>query len=236
MNLRLFFKKLKKIPDLIYCSGSFSQYGEDLILDHLLSTINQQHFSYLDIGANHPCRLSNTFYFYRKGYSGVLIEPDPSLFRQLKRKRSKDIILNCGVSIDGAASQQTLYIMNLNVLNTFSQEEAIRIEQTTPYYVKETISIDVIPVDSIIHKYFSSIPFFLSIDTEGLDLDILKRINFSSIRPLALVAETLTFDPSNGGKKISGIIDFLISQNYLVFADTRCNTIFVDANILQINA
>ena len=69
-----------------------------------------------------------------------------------------------------------------------------------------------------------------------MDLDILKRINFSSIRPLALVAETLTFDPSNGGKKISGIIDFLISQNYLVFADTRCNTIFVDANILQINA
>ena len=119
--------------------------------------------------------------------------------------------------------------MSSNVLNTFSLEEAERIQRTTQYHIVDSIDVDVLPINSIINSYFSDIPFFMSIDVEGLDLQILRQINFSSHRPLLIVSETLTFDPPSGGRKIPSIIDFLTSHNYSVFADTRCNTIFVDS-------
>ena len=48
--------------------------------------------------ANHPFLISNTYYFYRNGYTGTLIEPDPTLYKDLKKKRPSDIILNCGIT------------------------------------------------------------------------------------------------------------------------------------------
>ena len=226
-------RNLVKLLDYRHTRHSFSQFGEDLIIDHALNLLNYQNFSYLDIGANHPSRLSNSFYFYRKGSTGVLVEPDPHLFRKLQRKRPRDIVLNCGVSVNGNTGTQTLYLMSSNVLNTFSLEEAERIQRTSSYHIVDSIDVDVLPVNSIIDMHFSDIPYFMSIDVEGLDLQVLRQINFASYRPLLIVSETLTFDPASGGRKISSIIDFLISKNYIIFADTRCNTIFVDSLCFQ---
>ncbi|QNJ30612.1 hypothetical protein SynPROS91_00184 [Synechococcus sp. PROS-9-1] len=222
-------RNLLKLCDYRYARHSFSQFGEDLIIEQAFNLLACQKFTYLDIGANHPSRLSNSFYFYRRGSTGVLVEPDPNLYRLLKRKRPRDITLNCGVSVYGTTGKQTLYLMSSNVLNTFSLEEAERIQRTTPFHIVDSIDVDVLPVNSIIDLYFSDIPFFMSIDIEGLDLQILQDINFSLYRPLLIVSETLTFDPATGGRKISEIIEFLISKNYSIFADTRCNTIFVDS-------
>ena len=110
----------------------------------------------------------------------------------------------------------------------------MRIESTTQYHIADSVEVDVIPINNILDLHLSDIPFFMSIDVEGLDLEILHQINFSMYRTLLIVSETLTFDPSTGGKKISAISDFLVSQNYFVFADTRCNTIFVDSQRFQI--
>ena len=123
------------------------------------------------------------------------------MYRTLKRKRPRDIILNSGVSVDNHTAKQTLYLMSSNVLNTFSLEEAERIQRTTQYHIVDSIDVDVLPINSIINSYFSDIPFFMSIDVEGLDLQILRQINFSSHRPLLIVSETLTFDPPSGGRK-----------------------------------
>jgi glycosyltransferase involved in cell wall biosynthesis len=60
---------------------SYSQCGEDIIIDFLLTWLKIKNPTYLDIGANDPVKLSNTYYFYKKGSRGVLIEPD-SIFGQ----------------------------------------------------------------------------------------------------------------------------------------------------------
>ena len=208
---------------------SFSQFGEDLIIEHALNLLDCKNFTYIDIGANHPSRLSNTFLFYRRGFSGLLVEPDPYMSRLLKRKRPRDTVLNCGITFDGTSGKQTLYLMSSNVLNTFSLDEAERIQSTTQYHIVDSIEVDVLPINSIFDLYLTNAPFFMSIDVEGLDYHILQQINFSLYRPLLIVAETLTFDPPSGGRKISSIIEFLTSKNYSIFADTRCNTIFVDS-------
>lgn len=236
MNVRSFInRQLNKVITGAYGSGSFSQFGEDLIISQALSIIGEKkNISYLDIGANHPYSLSNTYYFYRKGFSGTLVEPDPYLCRKLK-KRNRDQILNCGVGFGESAEIAKLFIMDARVLNTFSFEEAKRIEKNSQYKIIDEISVELIPINILLENYISFLPSILSVDTEGLDFDILNSINFEKHRIPVVVAETLTFEPEVGGRKIGAILDLMNKNDYQVFADTRCNTIFVDGRRMPNN-
>lgn len=68
---------------------SYSQAGEDVLIFYLLSDIGIRNIKYLDIGANKPINGNNTYLFYTKGNSGVLVEADPSLIPSLKNHRKK---------------------------------------------------------------------------------------------------------------------------------------------------
>jgi hypothetical protein len=57
---------------------SFSQSGEDLIIDFIFNALGISRPSYIDIGAHHPYYLNNTAIFYLRGARGINIEPDPS--------------------------------------------------------------------------------------------------------------------------------------------------------------
>lgn len=229
------FRKINAISNCAYSRGSFSQFGEDIILANALNIISEKNITYLDIGANHPYFLSNTYYFYNKGFSGTLVEPDPYLCKKLN-KRKKDQILNCGVGFGKSVEIAKLYLMDVRALNTFSLKEAERIEKDTQYRIIGEVSVELVPINILLEKYISFLPSILSIDVEGLDLDILKSMNFEKYRVPVLVAETLTFEPKIGGRKISSIIDLMIENDYQVFADTRCNTIFVDSRRMPNNA
>jgi FkbM family methyltransferase len=226
-------KRSKDVLDYRYTRKSFSQFGEDLIIEHALNNINEKNISYLDIGANHPCFINNSYYFYKKGFTGTLIEPDPSLYKILKKKRPLDNILNCGVSFAGKIQTSKLYIMSNSVLNTFSLKEAKKIEEKTNFKIEKEIDIELIPINYIL-KEFKILPSFISIDVEGLDYEILESFDFEKYRPALLIIETLTYDPEIGGVKIKKIIELMINRNYIVFADTRLNTIFIDKNRMQL--
>jgi hypothetical protein len=82
---------IKEIVNRIFRSKyykiSYSQSGEDLILDFLLYDLNIKPITYLDIGTNDPIEINNTYLFYTKGYSGVCVEPNPIMFEKIKRFR-----------------------------------------------------------------------------------------------------------------------------------------------------
>jgi hypothetical protein len=70
--------------------ATYSQHGEDQVLADLLP---QTSGVYLDIGAGNPIHLSNTYSFYRRGWSGVLVDPlwaNSVLARML---RPRDVIV-----------------------------------------------------------------------------------------------------------------------------------------------
>ena len=52
---------------------SFSQEGEDLILNRFLG--KKEKGFYVDIGAHDPKRFSNTNIFYERGWTGINIDP-----------------------------------------------------------------------------------------------------------------------------------------------------------------
>jgi hypothetical protein len=104
-----------------------------LMLDKSLRLFgNRDPDFYVDVGAHHPRRFSNTQYFYRQGWRGINIEPNPDGHALLKLFRRKDININCGVS----DQEGTLpyYQFDEPALNTLDRDTALRQSKKMPAY------------------------------------------------------------------------------------------------------
>jgi len=204
---------------------SYAQSGEDIIAAILLQDLLKIPLpTYLDIGAHHPTYLSNTYLFYRIGCRGVCVEPDTTLSEVIKKKRKRDVCLNVGVG----TSQQTsadFYVLSTKTLNTFSREEAELQVQTQNHAIERVLRIPLISIERIIQEHFDRWPNFISLDTEGMDLAILKSFDFEKFRPEVFCVETLTHPHE---RKVTEIEDLMCSAGYLMYADTYINTIFVE--------
>src|SRR5262249_61369369 len=85
-------------PPRIVGTESFSQCGEDLVVAFTMGYLGMgPHITYLDVGANDPVNLNNTYYFYRRGHCGVLVEPNGALCRSLRDRRRGDTVLEAGI-------------------------------------------------------------------------------------------------------------------------------------------
>lgn len=206
---------------------SYAQSGEDLIVGFVFEWLGIKKPTYIDLGAHHPTYISNTYYFYRKGSSGVCVEPNPKLFSVIKNKRSRDTCLNIGVGTTHVKSSD-FYIMSADTLSTFSRTDAELLEKRDGQKIVNVLKVPLVPVNEIIDRHMGKSPNFVSLDIEGLDLDILKTFDFKRFRPEVFCVETLTYTSNNSEQKIPEIIDFMKGQNYFVYADTYINTIFVD--------
>jgi FkbM family methyltransferase len=205
---------------------SFSQAGEDRILEYLFAQLNIKFPTYLDIGANYPVEFNNTYFLYKRGCTGVCVEPDPSLIRDLKKYRPKDTILNVGVGLT-SEREADFYVFSAKGLNTFSKEEAEYRQSFGTHKVEKVIKVALKPINEVMEEQFASAPNFLSIDVEGLDLPILQSLDFHKYNPDVICVETITYDEGRGARKMNEIIQFVCSQGYVVYGDTYINTIFV---------
>jgi FkbM family methyltransferase len=207
---------------------SFSQCGEDLISNFLFENyLRIPYPAYLDIGAHHPTYLSNTYFFYQKGCAGVCVEPDPTLYEVIRKKRPRDICVNAGVGAS-PESAADFYVMTERTLNTFSKKEADRYQSYGTQKIEAVVKIPLFSVNKILSDNFSSCPNFLSLDVEGLDLLILQSFDFNQFRPEVFCIETLTYVEDKSQQKIQEIIRHMEHAGYFVYADTFINTIFVD--------
>jgi FkbM family methyltransferase len=208
---------------------SYSQCGEDLIIRHIFDALRIPSPTYLDIGAHHPSFLNNTRVFYDNGSRGVNVEPDPSLIEAFQKNRPRDVNLNIGIA--EKEGELPFFIMNTRTLNTFSEEDANLAEREGGVKIKKVVNIPVLNVNDVIKNNFSGTPDFISLDVEGLDLSILRSLDFSLYRPKVICVETITFSGNRQGKKIVEIAEFMNDKGYFAYADTNVNTLFVDREI-----
>ncbi len=215
-------KKLYKNANL-----TFSQTGEDLLIKSASRFLEITDPTYLDIGANHPIYLSNTFLFYLAGSRGVCIEPNPSLASFFQKKRPRDTVLQIAIAPTNGIT--TLHIVSDNALSTTAKTQAAHFKQSSKHSVVQEIKVPAKTMADIIDEYFpAKDPDIISLDIEGMDLQVLESFDFHRSRPPIFCVETLTYDEAKNGKKITQIIDLMVSRDYFVFADTFLNTIFVD--------
>ncbi len=211
---------------------SFSQAGEDRILLFICDYFIKESFidlAYLDIGANDPEYDNNTYLIYLSGGKGVLVEPNSSWCEEIKKKRPRDIVLNMGISIDEKTKSGTYYMCDNHGLNTFSQERSATL-QVDGHTITEIRDIPLINVNEVIKKYMNDkAPAFVSIDTEGFELGILKSINWGKYRPKIFCIESNMKSLKYGD--FHPIIDFMEAKDYLYVANTSINMIFVSREV-----
>jgi len=177
---------------------SYSAAGEDRIVLAWLEVVyrlNMRNLRYLDIGANHPADLSNTFLLYKLGGSGVLVEPDPDLCAALRHKRRRDTVVNVGAAFDARRSAR-LTRFTARAFNTFSAVKADDVVEASKNWkpdqrqaIVDEIEVKLVPINDILAEHFSCGVDFISIDTEGVDMQILQSIDFDRYKPKMICVE-----------------------------------------------
>ncbi len=221
----LFFPQPLIYNELIY--NSYSQAGEDAVLSFLFADKKIKKIEYLDIGTNNPDHDNNTYLFYIRGNRGVCVEADKSLVPIINSKRPEDKVLNVGVSV-GVEVEADFYLFDVKGLNTFDKEEALKRESFGNFKITEVVKVPLMNINRIIRDNFESYPVFLSIDIEGLDLEVLKSLNFDMYPIPVVCVETCTYSENHVRPKDVLIADFMIAKGYEIYADTYINTIFVN--------
>jgi len=197
--------------------------GEDQILRRIFEL--QKKGFYIDVGAHHPKRFSNTYLFYKRGWRGINIDAMPGSMESFHKTRSGDTNLEIGIGAEETVLDY--YVFNETALNGFSKELSIaRHEAESNYFIKEVIKLNVLPLSKVIDLHLPKEGGidFLSVDVEGFDLDVLKSNDWSKYRPKMVLAEVL--GSSLHEIEQSEIGKFMISQDYSLYA--KCmNTVFL---------
>jgi len=89
------FLRQRYFPKIFYRVFSYSQNGEDRALWRYFE--GQRDGFYVDIGAHHPFRFSNTYIFYKSGWRGINVDAMPNSMRAFRRYRKHDINIECAV-------------------------------------------------------------------------------------------------------------------------------------------
>ena len=209
---------------------SYAQQGEDIALWQILSwVLGIERPTYMDVGAHHPVLNNNTFYFYERGSRGVLVEPNPALHGVLEQVRPRDVLVRAGIGF-AAQAEADFYIIGGSEdaqLNTFSpqQAEALVTRSNGRYRIERVMKIPLLGVNELMRKHWNGPPNLLSLDTEGLDLAILRSLDFERLRPDVVCVETF----EAGGLRVTPeIIQLMAQKGYEARGGSFVNTIFVD--------
>ena len=205
----------------LWINQSYSQEGEDMVLKRIFS--HQTNGFYIDVGAHHPMRFSNTYLFYKKKWRGINIDALPGSMKLFNKFRPRDINLELGVG--QKEEELNYYMFNEPALNSFSKELSEKRDRAQDlYFIKNIIKVEVKPLNKILDAHLTSSEIdFLNVDVEGLDLDVLKSKDWSKYRPKFILVAIL--QSSLHDLKHDPIFKIMKENNYIVFSK-QVNTVF----------
>jgi FkbM family methyltransferase len=208
--------------------SSFAECGEDLVVHDLAHRVLRlQKPTYLDIGAADPVRANNTYLLYCTGSRGVLVEPNPTLAARLRAERPGDTVVAAGIGVSAESEADYYIVRGRPELNTFSAGQAAMLRKTiADDIVERVVKMPLLPINRVMDEQFGGkAPDVMSIDVEGLDLAILRTLDFDGHRPGVICVETIVGSAGTN----HDITDLLVSRGYVIRGGSHINTVFVDA-------
>jgi hypothetical protein len=200
-----------RLYDNYYSRLSYSQFGEDKVLRTLLP---ERFGEYLEIGSGDPKRNSNSYLFYRLGWRGQLVEPILTLANRSKSKRSRDVIHNCLVGETESEFVDFFEFAPTELSTTDPHRANVLIKRG--FQLTSKYSCRCQPVSSFVKSKSPLEPFFLSIDIEGLDFEVVNTFDWATFKPRVICIE----DPSPFDS--SDTREYLASLNYELYS---CHTV-----------
>lgn len=210
--------KFKNLIESNFCKSSFAQFGEDLIVNKLLSKIPYGNF--LDLGSFHPIHFSNTLLLYLRGWRGVNIDGNKEMIEIFKKIRPLDNNIAEYLSdhegenyniFDKKNPAMNRVVSKINTINK-TKEQSVKIITNT--------------LNNVIKDYEKDLQklYYLNIDLEYQDFAILKTFDFKKYHPLVISIEIHNFDFN----KQDYISKFLSKQNYSIHSYIKPTAIYVD--------
>lgn len=203
---------------------SYAQSGEDIVADVLLE--KKRKGVYVEVGAFHPKLFSNTYLFYKRGWSGVCIEPRPEVKEMFEKVRSRDKFVSLGVG----TKKDVLEYFEFDdaAANTFLAEQAEKNVQEAGRKLLRKINVAVMPLRDILSgcELERKTIDLLSVDVEGMDAEVLRSNDWEKYRPKVVICEDLEFDFLEPKK--SAVVKYLLDLGYELVGKTPYSLVLKD--------
>ena len=197
----------------------FSQFGEDAILEKYLKEVKG---FYLDIGSGDPVRGSNTYFLYKKGWNGILIDPLTRNIFSSKVIRRKDMIIQ---GLVGAINKSyPFFEMYPYEYSTTNNERVNDLINKGKAKLVKKVQLHTYSVSDLRLNIDLDQPSLLSVDCEGLDLEVLKTIDLKTIKFRVICVEDFDFNPVS---KSSAINHYLVENGYEIVDRAGPSSIYV---------
>jgi FkbM family methyltransferase len=216
---------------------------------------------YVEAGANDGIRQSNTLALNKGlGWSGILVEPSPTAFAALERNRPGDQLVNAAlVAFGGDGSPVSGAFRDGHLTGTMDPALFARAGDTPTGKASSgmarlrgalgmkprttMVSVRSTTLDEVLTGAGVEQVDLLSLDVEGFELQVLRGINFSRIRPSVIVLEVRKVDTWDLVQLLSSI-GYALMENLSNFAESGSATwtqdhedfLFVDKDVLFSNA
>ncbi len=194
---------------------TYSQHREDIFLWEFIAKYNLTDSVYVDIGANHPTDISNTYLLYRKGLKGIVIEPNNELIDLFRTFRRRDIPLAIGCGNSGTIAE--FHISKTPVLSSFQSNR-----ETNNY---KSLFVPILPLDSVMENMNYTFISLLSIDVEGFNYEVLKGATQTIKRSLLICIE---FDTEDDKEKFTE----LLGSDFELLKTFGCNLVYRNLQLI----
>lgn len=173
----------------------------------------------VDVGANNGFYGSNSFPFVARGWRAILVEPHPKVFAKLQKLHHAKPNVTClnlacaeksgffplHIGDDGEAPSTSTLSGDPELLKTRTKGTiVVRVER-----LADVLATQQIPQDFGL----------LTVDAEGMDLEVLQGLDFSRWRPRLIITED--YEPKEAKK-----LEWLTSQGYRLVMPIAGNTIW----------
>lgn len=211
---------------------SYSSYGEDAVLNGVMKRLSWlmqkdlfQQNTYIDIGSFHPVKESNTYFLYKKGWHGTLVDPNSYFNSLVHELRPHDILYNCAVDIESGTKEFFMF-GDMDSSNTLSPDFAERKRNSQHTGISWTAQVPTKTINEIVSihlSYFQKTPFFMNVDIEGLDHEVIKTYTHDVRIPFIMVEDD-SMDMFNG----SAIRKTMKEKGYCPVATSFLTTLYID--------
>jgi len=195
--------------------------GRAIFPDTMEGRLLEEHFRgapgyFVEVGANDPVIDSKTWNLEQKGWTGLLIEPQPEHAQRLRAGRKASVAcLACGPP-SRHGTEMNLYIAGVRGIHASLNQD----HYVAGSHVTETISVPVRTLDSLLRDINAPRPInFLAIDAEGSDIDVLEGIDLETWKPQLILVEDLALNLSTH--------DYLTKRGYRWIRRTGLNGWYV---------
>lgn len=186
----------------------WGQSGEDAVLIRLFR--NRRDGFYVDIGAHHPRKMSNTYLLHRHfGWSGINVDASTAAIAAFKAERPRDVNL---LALVGAGDETVTFTeYRGNAARNTADPERIEMFKGKALKVKARTVMTPRPLASILDEHAGGRRIdLLTVDIEGFDLQALQTNDWDRYRPEVICVED--FDAVTGGP--TAISDYLGSVEF----------------------